>query len=86
MFEITLGLDGEKEYQAGTTEYPFELTVPQMDKLIEKGESGRLLGAVEGAFEWLTDPVTNLPWYLDASLNLPMSLDISKRILIKLER
>jgi len=73
--EQSCDLDGEKEYPAGVSEYPFEITLP----LIEARTPAE--GMVGKVFDFLApDPLTRTKWFLDAVLELPLSFDINKKM------
>lgn len=84
IYEQAITIDGEKEYPAGTTSYPFELRLPDMPGPSTAGEG--LLGSIAGYIANMSDPVKNYSWYLDASLDVPMSFDIGKNMRLNLTR
>jgi len=75
--EQTCNLGGEKEYPAGVSEYPFEITLPPLEaRKPAEGMAGKV-------FDFLApDPITRTKWFLDAALELPLSFDINKKMQI----
>jgi hypothetical protein len=66
-------LDGEKDYPAGTSEYQFEFTVPDLEP--PKTNEIRI-----GPLSVKTGGAPPLRWRLDASLDLPLALDINRKV------
>lgn len=75
VYEFTLPLDGEKDYQSG--EYPFEIKIPedihQMDQKLE----GKI-GTAVSALKTISGVYSRTDWYVKTELDVPMSLDIKK--------
>ncbi len=71
-----LVLDGEREHQTGTTEYPFEFRLPSIPRPVGGGD----------ALVNLADPYGDVKWYLDASLDIPLSFDINKKQILNFVR
>lgn len=85
IMEQEVSLDGEKEYQGGMREYPFQIKLPMLEKPKPPMQGS---GIIEGVVNALAsaDPYSHVTWYLDASLNLPMSFDISRKQIVNLVR
>jgi len=74
-FEMTV--DGEKEYQPGTKEYPFEIKVP--DPIPSIKPEGNLGNAIS-VLNTLSGKTYSVSWFVDASLDISGGRDISKKV------
>lgn len=80
VYDFTLPLDGEKEYQNG--EYPFEIKIsPDIlsspDQQLQQNLNGKLgtIGAILGQMVTGQRPIH---WLVHAHLDIPMKLDVGK--------
>jgi hypothetical protein len=85
IYEQKVILDGKKAYAAGTQNYPFEITIPNIPAPASSSDGG-IVGTIVNVLTSGADPVKNAKFYLDVSLDVPMSLDINKKIRIYLSR
>ena len=82
--EQQISLDGAKTYPAGDHSYPFELVLPDIQRMHD--DSGTFVAGLVNFFGNLFDPINSYKWYFDASLDISMSFDISKKLRVKLVR
>jgi hypothetical protein len=84
IYEQRVVLGNEGEFPAGTKSYPFQITMPNIERT--KGSGEGLLGSAMNAVAGMFDPLSGARWYLDASLDMPLSFDISKRVQLTINR
>jgi hypothetical protein len=80
VYEFTLPLDGEKEYQ--NAEYPFEIKIPpdilsSPDQQIQRNLDEKL-GTVGSILGQMITGQRPIHWLVHAHLDIPMKLDVGK--------
>jgi hypothetical protein len=75
IFDFSVPLDVEREYLAGDKEYPFQIQVPEKNKIDIEGKVGTAIKAVQ-ALGSMMSPVR---WYVEVKLDIPKGIDIAKK-------
>jgi hypothetical protein len=76
VINVSIPLDGEKEYGTQPYEYEFSLRVPDVKNA--QAPEGALGSAVKAA-AYLTQGAHSLNWYVEAKLDVPKGLDVGKK-------